>query len=414
MPSDGLAGGGLCDMNKPSNLPVEGKAIRFAPSRNQEPATSLWKVWAEGNEVYALSRGIKTMKISVHESGQVHYRLRPKLKQDMAPLMQLGTGPWLHAFELRFLLSDGAFAPLGQREALKNRSGYLIPTPDGFVLYANLIIGCGGTPLDYSLPVEFTPAGQTLWRTRLRDGRTAVLVARLLPTDDQNREYIRYVREERKTAATFSTTPTRKYLELCDLHWSAEGGNVLLVVPTGEEAFRSEQDFVQADMLPLAPRHFRCRSFPCTVEVTAPNGLGVAVIELPEVNEEVELVKGTPKTVELGSVTMRIETNNLIARGRFIARPRIVTLSLTVGGASPHNWEYTIEARFDGSCLSAEINANSTSFQNRNLATPVHDLGSGEEIVVVIPTGGLKLSSTLDLPSASTELLGRFTLRDRL
>jgi hypothetical protein len=192
----------------------------------------------------------------------------------------------------------------------------------------------------------------------------------------------------------------------CDQRWSAEGGNVLLVVPMGEEAFRSEQDFVRADMLPLAPCHFRCRSFPCTVELTAPNGLRVAVIELPEVDKEVALVKGAPKTVELGLVTMRIETNNLIAGGRFIAQPRIVAPSLTVGGASPHNWEYTIEARFDGSCLSAEINANSTSLQNRNLATPVHDLGSGEEIVVVIPTGGLKLSSTLDLPSASTKFLG--------
>jgi hypothetical protein len=401
-------------MNKPSNLPVESKAIRFAPSRNQEPAASLWRVWAEGNEVYALSRSMKTVKISVHESGQVHYRLGPKLKQDMAPLMQLGTGPWLHAFELRFLLSDGAFAPFGQRESLKNKSGYLISAPDGFVLYANLIIGCAGTPIDYSLPAEFTPAGQTLWRTRLRDGRPAVLVARLLPIDDQNRGHIRYLREELKPVATFSTMPTRKYIELCHLHWSAEGGNVLFVLPMGEEAFRSEQDFVQADMLPLAPRHFGCRSFPCTVELTAPNGLKVAVIELHEVDKEVELVKGVPKTVELGLVTMRIEPNNLIAGSRFIAQPRMVAPSLTVGGASPRNWKYTIEARFDGSCLSAEISANSTSLENRNLATPVRDLGSGEEIVFVIPTGGLKLSSTLDLPSASTELLGRFTLRDRL
>jgi hypothetical protein len=354
---------------------------------------------------------MKTVKISVHESGQIHYRLRPKLKQDLAPLMKVGAGPWFHAFELRFLLSDGAFSPFGQRESLKNKLGYLIRTPEGFVLYANLIIGSAGTPLDYSLPVEF--AGQTLWRTRLRDGRPAVLVARLLPLDDQNREHIRYLREELKPAVTYSTMPTRKYIETLSLRWSAEGGNVLLVLPMGEEAFRSEQDFMQADMPPLAPR-IGCRSFPCTVELTAPNGLRVAVIELPEVDKEVELVKGAPKTVELGLVTMRIEPNNLIAGSRFIAQPRIVAPSLTVGGASPRNWEYTIEARFDGSCLSAEISANSTSLENRNRATPVRELGSGEEILFVIPTGGLKLSSTLDRPSASTELLGRFTLRDHL
>jgi hypothetical protein len=288
--------------------------------------------------------------------------------------MKLGIGPWFHAFELRFLLSDGAFSPLGQRESLKNKSGYLIQTPEGFVLYANLIVGSAGTPLDYSLPVEFTPAGQTLWRTRLRDGRPAILVARLLPSDDQNREHIRYLREELKPTATFSTMPTRKYIELCHLHWSPEGGNVVLVVPMGEEAFHSEQDFVQAEMLPPEPRHFRCRSLPCTLELTAPNGLRVAVIELGEVDKEVELIKGAPETVELGLVTMRIEPSNLIAGSGFTAQPRIVAPSLTVGGASPRNLEYTIEARFDGSCLFAEISATSTALRNRNLATPVRDL----------------------------------------
>ena len=354
-------------MNTRRNLPVQGKQIRFAPGRNEEPAASFWKIWAEGNEVYALSRSMQTMKISVHESGQVHYRLRPKLKQDLAPITQVGTGPWFHAFELRFLLSDGTFSPLGQRESLKNKLGYLIRSPEGFVLYANLIIGSAATPLDYSLPVEFTPAGQTLWRTRLRDGRPAVLVARLLPLDDQNREHIRYLREELKPAATFSTMPTRKYLELCHLHWSPEGGNVVLVVPMGEEAFRSQQDFVQADMPPPAPRHFHCRGFPCTVELTAPNGLRVAIIELGEVDKEVELIKGAPKTVELGLVTMRIEPSNLIAGSGFTAQPRIVAPSLTVGGVNPRNLQYTIEARFDGSCLSAEISATSTALQNRIL-----------------------------------------------
>jgi hypothetical protein len=66
-----LTGGVLRDMNKQTNLPVEGKVIRFAPGRNQEPATSLWKVWAEGSEVYALSRSFGgVLKISVHRAGR--------------------------------------------------------------------------------------------------------------------------------------------------------------------------------------------------------------------------------------------------------------------------------------------------------------------------------------------------------
>lgn len=401
-------------MNKPVNLPVEGKAIRFAPSRNQEPAASFWKVWAEGSEVYALSRSPGgSPKLSVHASGQVHYRLEAKLKQNLAPLMQLGAGPWFHAFELRFLLSDGTFSPLRQREPLKNKSACLIQAPAGFVLYANLIIGSAGTPLDCPLPVEFAPAGQTLWRTRLRDGRPAVLVARLLELDDQNRQHIKYLREELKPTATFSTMPTDKYVEICHLHWSPEGGNVLLVAPMGEEACRSEQELMSCDGLPTTPRHFCYRSSVSTADLIAPNGLRVAVIELAEANKLIELVKGLPKLVELGLLTMRIEPGNLITGGKFIASPQRLVCVPQVGGASPRSWEYMVHARFDGSSLTAELRQNSTSFQNRNLIAPVNGLEVSEEIVITIPAGTLKLTSTLDFPSTSTQLLGRFTLRDQ-
>src|SRR5208337_4353142 len=121
----------LEEMAKQAKLPIEGKAIRFAPGRNDKPLTALWKVWAEGNEVYATSRFTgQSIHISVHESGQVHCRLATKQKQD--------------------------FSPLGPRESLKNKLGHLIPTPEGLVLHANLIIGASGTPLYSPLPVELT------------------------------------------------------------------------------------------------------------------------------------------------------------------------------------------------------------------------------------------------------------------
>ena len=228
-------------MTKQAKLPIEGKAIRFAPGRNASPLTTFWKVWAEGNEVYALTRSFSgSMHISVHETGQVHYRLATKQKLEFAPVMPLEGGAWFHAFEIRFLWSAGAHSPVGQRESLRSKMGYLLDTPEGFVFHANLIIGASGTPLDSSLPVNL--AGATLWRTRLRDGRIAVLIARLLPLDDVNRERIRYFREELGVHATFPTMPKTKYIELHSMHWSPEGGNVILVVPMGEEAFRSEQE----------------------------------------------------------------------------------------------------------------------------------------------------------------------------
>jgi hypothetical protein len=327
--------------------------------------------------------------------------------------MRLGAGGWFHAFELRFLLSDGALSPLGQRESLKNKSAYFIETPDGFVLYANLIIGSPGTPLDCRLPLEFTPAGQTLWRTRLRDGRPAVLVARLLELDDQNSGHIRYLREELKPTATFSATPKAKYIEVYHLHWSPAGGNVILVVPMGEEACRSEDELMPYGVPLSEPRHFWYRSTRSTAIVIAPNGLIVAVVELAEVEEQIELVNGIPKLVELGLLTMQLEPSNLIPGGKFIAAPQKLVCLPNIGGGSPRNWEYIVHARFDGSCLSAELRQNSTSLQNRNLTEPLVGLGANEEITITIPADTIKLASTLDVPSTSTQLVGRFTLREQ-
>jgi hypothetical protein len=234
----------------------------------------------------------------------------------------------------------------------------------------------------------------------------------LLTLDDQSRERIKYLREELKPSATFSTMPSSKYMEIYDVHWSPEGGNVVCVVPMGGEAFRSEDEHLLLDTLAATPRYFRYRSFPSTVELTAPNGLTVALVELAEVDKEIELVKGAPKTVELGLLTMRIKPSNLIAGSPFIALPRRLVYSPALGGASPRDWGHIIHARFDGSCLTAEIRLSSTALRN-NLLTPISQLDSGEEIVMAIPAGPVKISSTLDLPSTTTELLGRFTLRDR-
>jgi hypothetical protein len=137
-------------MGNKVRLPVEGKAIRFAPARDQNPAASFWRVWAEGSEIYALARtsgGIA--KVSVHASGQIHYRLGPKLKRDLAPLMQLGSGPWMHAFEMRFLLSEGANMPLNERESLKNKSALLVPVPQ----ITNSICGKESPPPPLSIEI---------------------------------------------------------------------------------------------------------------------------------------------------------------------------------------------------------------------------------------------------------------------
>lgn len=286
-------------MAKQAKLPIEGKAIRFAPGRNASPLTALWKVWAEGNEVYAATRSFSgSTHISVHETGQVHYRLATKQKLEFAPVMPLEGGAWFHAFEIRFFWSAGALSPVRQRESLKSKRGYLLDTPDGFVFHANLIIGASGTPLDSSLPVNL--AGPTLWRTRLRDGRIAVLVGRLLPLDDLNRDRIRYFREELGAHATFTTNPKTKYFELHDVNWSLEGGNVILVVPMGEEAFRSEQEVQNTRQLSSEPRPFLFRSPRSAVDLIAPDGNGSRSLKRRRSRKRLNLQRGSRSSPNSG------------------------------------------------------------------------------------------------------------------
>jgi len=400
-------------MNKKADLPVEGKAIRFAPGRDREPAASFWKIWAEGSEVYALSRSSAGLaKISIHASGQIHYRLGPKLNQDLAPLMRLGPGPWLHAFEIRFLLSQGANAPLRQRESLKNKSAYVIPVPMGLVLYANLIVGAAGTKPSSPLPAEFS-GGKPLWRTNLRDGRPVILVGRMLELDSQNRDHIKYLRETLKPTVTFRSKPSEPYVELHHLHWSPRGGNVVQVVPMGDEAVRTEEEAAPQIGLAPEPREFRYQSPRSTVDIIAPNGLRVAVLELDEVDRQIELVKNRPSTPGVGVLNMRLEPSNLIAGSKFMASPCKLTCVPTIGGGSPRVWDYTVFAQFDGFTLSAELRQISVALQNKNLPTAVSRLEDREELVMTIPSETLRLVATIDAPVTSTEVLGGLTLRDR-
>jgi hypothetical protein len=398
--------------NAKATLPIEGEAIRFAPGHDQEPAARFWKIWAEGNEVYALARTPKGVaKISVHASGQIHCRLGPKHKQDLAPLMPLSSGPFSHAFEIRFLLSKGAHAPLGERKSLKNKSAYLIPVPNGFILCANLIIGASGTPLDFPPPPEFA-GGQALWRTRLPDGRPAILLARVLELDTENHNHIKRVRETLKPTVTFSATPTKAYIELHHLHWSLQGGNILLVVPMGDEAIRSEQEMTPPVGSGGEPRKFRYQSAPATTEIVAPNGVRVATLDFDQVDKEIELFKNQASTHGTGALKMRLEPGNLISGSKFMTSPCRLACVPIIGGGSPHNWEYTVSARFDGFTLSIEIRPTMSSLRNSNFNAPVGQLDDHEELVFAIPDETLTLLATMDDPATSVEVLGRFTLRN--
>lgn len=389
---------------------MQGKAIRFAPGRELEPASWFWRMWTEGNEIYALTRNSgEVLKVSVHASGQIHYRLGPKHKQNFAPLMQLGSSHWNHALEIRFLISETANVPPPQRDSLKNKSAYLIPTPADHFLVLNLIITAAGTS-NSPLPAQFSGA-QILWQASLPDGRLAVLICRVLKLDDENRNKIAYYRQTLRPTATFSGAPREAYVEIHHLHWST-GGNVILVVPMGNEALRSEQEVTQSRAA-IEPLKFPYRSPQSMTEIFAPNGARVATLELDEVDEQIKIIKNQPSTHELGTLKMRLDVSNLIAGSEFIASPCRLVCIPAIAGANPREWTYTIYPQFDGFSLLAKLMPMSCSLQNRNLTTPSSQFSDEEELVINIPNKTLNLRATIDAPATSAKVIGRFTLRDR-
>lgn len=201
------------------------------------PAALMWKFWVAGNEVYATNRaGGHLVKISMHESGQIHMHLgkgKPKL---LARPLPMGSGAWLHGLEVRFLLSPGASRP--PPEDLKGKKAYLVDVPEGHYAILNVLIATEGSSELQIMPHELSGSAQPIWHARLRSGRSVVLVARVAELDEDNREAIRFVREELTPKANFASKPSSPpYVEIRNVHWSVHGGNVALIIPMGREGY---------------------------------------------------------------------------------------------------------------------------------------------------------------------------------
>lgn len=401
-------------MTKPSRLPLQGKTIRFAPGAGGQPSTTIWKLWADGSEVYATLRsGYGNLKFSVHSSGQIHLRKGAKDKQDLAPILPLGTSGWFHALEIRFLPNERAKAPFKQREFLKNKSAFIINAPHGEIVFCNLLIGAAGAPIDRPLPIGFQGAGLVLWRTRLRDGRVAVLVARSGPMNQENADRLKHLREELGLRVTFGSSPHElTYVELHHIFWS-EGGNVVFVAALGSEAIRFESEPPSADTPAeaLLPRTFQYHSGQTKAEVFAPDGRRVAEVELAMVDKFIELTMGRPTRVNIGLLRLTLDRSALIPGSAFMASPAELKTEISIGGCASRERPCFVIARFDGQILSADVRLFSSSVRSGTLSPSVAALEEREEIVLRVPDENITVSVTLDSPTTTSQLLGYFLLR---
>jgi len=394
-------------MNLRSKAVCVGEALRVAPGRHGKPAARFWKFWVSGSEVYAATRSLGSMaKISVHASGQIHMRFEGKDLQHLAPPLLLGNGQWLHAFELRFLLSPDAYRP--PPEKLKNKRAFLIEVPPDAVLLMNLLVGQIGCSAATDLPHEFLPAAKPLWRATLRDQRPVVLTARVLEMDKQNRDQITFVRHELNPKFNFPKPLTvAPYIEIRRVVWDAKGGNVVLVVPMGKEGFRVHEE--PSSRAPVADSRTIIISSPsASIPIAAPNGAIVGTRSIAGATNELTLRKNVTVRGSLGTVTFSMNPSNLIFGDAFRTPRNLCPCVPTIDRAQPRNWEYWVFCYFDGATLRAEIRKQSSALRGAN--APMTSVGATEEILMVAPVDGMVLLTTAAAPQSSAVLEASFLL----
>jgi hypothetical protein len=180
----------------------------------------------------------------------------------------------------------------------------------------------------------------------------------------------------------------------------------------GDEAFRADDEPV-ASHEQSQPRPFSLETESAELTICAPDGNPVATVRIDGLHDSISVVKGRPLRVVAGQLHLDLLVPNLVFGSSFIATPYKLPHVIKVGTASPRDWNYSIAARFDGTTMAVELCQLSSALRNANLASPVHGLAEGEELVLTMPGETLKFKLTADVPRATCELAGKLALRDQ-
>jgi hypothetical protein len=329
--------------------------------------------------------------------------------QTLAPPLLLSDDYWLHAFEVRFLLSSGILKP--PRIAPSRKSHFLAEVPDDSVLLLNLLVGKSPKPTEAEafVPSEFSGA-QPLWRTALRNKRPVLLLGRLHAMNEENRDAIRHLRFELNVTVNLSGPAKNPYIELYRLIWTPAGGNVLLVVPMGPEGYREPEASIEG---PVGVRTLAVSTPRAGLALFAPDGAPVGSLSLSGSDATVQLRKNVAAHTTIGKLTPSPEPANLRPGEKFVSRPVLLSCRPTIDGGQPRTWDYTVACRFDGTTFEVDIRTLSSSLSRADAPEEaLLGLAVTEEIVLVAPIDFAPLRATRASPIATADLLLSLLLRD--
>jgi hypothetical protein len=217
--------------SRPVSGVQHGKSYRLAPFIENAQAAQSWKFAISKDELYAMNR-VKgeLLKYSFHFSGEAHMQKGTDGRQPITRPVRLSGEDWLHALEIRFLLSPDAIRPVEPIRRPDWINAIILPDPFNTVLQLNLLTATEKQPRPANLR-----GGRLLWESQLHSGYPVILIAGTAPMADDIRARLYEIRSVPKFLFERTPAPGKAYAEARSVHWSP-AGNVALVVPLGAES----------------------------------------------------------------------------------------------------------------------------------------------------------------------------------
>lgn len=209
---------------------AERKIARVAPARAGAQIANAWRFWSQGDEFYAAARNAHILgKISFHGNGNWQFQTG-RMMMRLAPGLKL-SGNWTHALQLVFLVGDGVFLPLEQRE-----DGItLIEVTPGKKLFVDLVVSSNS---NVQHPIPHEVPGTLLKTLALRSGRVVKIIGRLADLTEQDFAKVAEVRANLRAGVSPSVPQQGEmYIEAALQSFHVGTGNVIQVVPVGAEVF---------------------------------------------------------------------------------------------------------------------------------------------------------------------------------
>jgi len=118
-------------------------SLRIGPiGEDRRSLGSLWRIWAQGDEVYIANRnGAKLVKISIHSSGKPFISAGKNDRWDFAQPMLLPDSEWRLIAEICFLIGENILPLRDMKELKASKPALGIVTPRGHKLPVYVLFG---------------------------------------------------------------------------------------------------------------------------------------------------------------------------------------------------------------------------------------------------------------------------------